>query len=91
MKSLENNITPQTRQVLDFLDRLRKLGRPFEDNLSELVSMAGMVLDGQKKVDGIIEELLRMESEWQAEYTRHRMVMIAFLERHGIIPMGSAS
>lgn len=88
-KALENNIRPEIQAIIT---RLQNLGKPFDNDLDEIVSSAGRVLDGQAEVaDGVIEQLLQMESDWKAAHEGYRKGMVALLERNGVIPMGSAT
>jgi len=78
-------------EVLDVVERLRRLGPTVNKDIEVVVSVAGQVLDSRKEDDSIIKQLLDMEKEWLENNEKHRKAMIAFLERYGIIPMGSAS
>lgn len=87
-KDIVNNIRPE---IQDIINRMKELGKPFDRGLESVISFAGMVLDGQEGIDGIMLQLFQMGDEWKATHDEKRKAMIAFLERHGIIPMGSAA
>jgi len=76
-------------EIRDAVERLKKLD--IGEDLYQIVSVAGQVLDSRKEEDSIIAQLLEMEKDWKEENEKHRKAMVTFLERYGIIPMGSAS
>lgn len=75
-------------EVMTTMNLLQKLGKPFENELSQIIDYAGKVFDAQEHCGGLIGELLNMEREWKNDHANKLRQMIAFLERHGIIPMG---
>ncbi|KAK4547897.1 hypothetical protein LTR36_010616 [Oleoguttula mirabilis] len=87
-KDIANNIRPE---IEDIINRMQRLGKPFNEDVENIVSMAGMVLDGQAEVDGPMLQLFRIGDEWKQTHSRYRTAMVAFLERYGVVPMGSAS
>jgi len=76
-------------EIRDAVERLKKLD--IGEDVYQIVSVAGQVLDSCKEEDSIIAQLLEMEKDWKEENEKHWKAMVTFLERYGIIPMGSAS
>ena len=76
-------------EAIQTIGLLQKLGKPFDNDVSTVVSYASSVLDGQENSDGLIEELLNLEAEWKTDHAHKIQRMKALLYRGGIIPFGS--
>ena len=88
-KQHERNLTKRLSQgALSTVQRLQKLGKPFERDLACIVIFAGETLDKQPESAALIEEILGMEQEWKAYHEDKLKKMTGLLERAGVVPMG---
>ncbi|KAK5132062.1 hypothetical protein LTR08_000399 [Meristemomyces frigidus] len=82
----DDSINPDVANVIL---RLKAFGEPFVNDLDDMISSASTFLDMQADVDDIALQLVQMEIDWKAVHDQKRKEMIAFFERHGVIPIGS--
>ena len=76
-----------SQEAISMINLLQKLGKPFEQDLSQIVNHAGSALDAQDDSAGPINELLRMEQEWKNDHAGRLKQMTAFPQRVGVTPM----
>ena len=87
LSAIDRMIRPNVHSIIDTLRRLKDGGK----ELADLITEAGLVLDAHGEGDDVIGELLETERLWKGDMEKHRLAIVVFLERYGVIPIGSAS